>query len=282
MGGGWAVGLTYGKAPLTTTAYVDGKPATWQSEVDEIIPSTDPQDPFPQTISRLISPSKEYRAGKSYRERFNAAAFTIAPDAAVRLGNSLFLSAYGLADADGNGGFIATDSESSKLIQNGKVIAESPYFGYVDASELPAAKTTYTLESTQTQSRSPFGTRTDLRWTFSSAATSEQTRLPLLGIRYQPTVDVHNVAERKPLTVLPVVVDPQAGQQLPGLRKLTVQVSGDDGKTWKNAAVAPIGHGRYKAIFATPAGKNVSLRSHLVDGAGNATDLTVIRSYALR
>ena len=66
------------------------------------------------------------------------------------------------------------------------------------------------------------------------------------------------------------------------IRKLTVQVSGDGGKTWKNAAVAPIGHGRYKAIFQTPAGKSVSLRSHLVDGAGNVTDLTVIGSYAMR
>lgn len=281
MSGGWAVGLTYGKAPLTLTAYVDAKPATWRTEIDEIIPSTDPEDPFPQTISRLMSPSKEYRAGKSYRERFNAAAFSIAPDAAVREGNFLFLSAYGLGDADGNGGFIVTDSESSKLIQDGKVVAESPYFGYVEASELPAAKTTYTLESTQTQSKSPFATRTDLRWTFSSAATSAETRLPLLGIRYQPTVDVHNVAERRPVTVLPVVVDPQAGQQLPVIRKLTVQVSGDDGKTWKNAAVAPIGHGRYKAIFATPAGQSVSLRSQLVDGSGNVTDLTVISSYRL-
>ena len=282
MSGAWAVGLMYGKAPLTTTAYVDGKPATWQTEVDEIIPSTDPENPFPETISRLMSPSKEYRAGKSYRERFNAAAFSIAPDAAVRQANSLFVSAYGLGDADGNGGFIATDSESSKLIQDGKVVAESPFFGYVEASELPAAKTTYTLESTQTQSKSPFATRTDLRWTFSSAATSEETRLPLLGIRYQPTVDDHNVAERKPVTVLPVVVDAQAGQELPVIRKLTVQVSGDGGKTWKNAAVAPIGHGRYKAIFQTPAGKSVSLRSHLVDGAGNVTDLTVIGSYAMR
>ncbi|MGW6201364.1 S8 family serine peptidase [Kribbella sp. NPDC055110] len=282
MSGGWAIALTYGKAPLTTTAYVDGKPASWQSEVDEIIPSTDPEDPFPQTISRLISPSKAYRAGKSYHERFNAAAFTIRPDLAVRLENSVLLSAYGLGDADGNGGFIATDSESSKLIQDGKVVAESPYFGYVEASDLPAAKTTYTLESTQTQSKSPFATRTDLRWTFSSAATSEETRLPLLGIRYQPTVDDHNVAVRRPVTVLPVVVDPQAGQQLPVIRKLTVQVSGDGGKTWKNAAVAPIGHGRYKTIFQTPAGKSVSLRSHLVDGAGNITDLTVIGSYAMR
>ncbi|MFF0269137.1 S8 family serine peptidase [Kribbella sp. NPDC004536] len=282
MSGSWAIGLTYGKAPLTTTLYADAKPATWQSEVDEVIPSADPNNPFPETVSMLLSPWKGYRAGKPYRERFNAAAFTAAPDQAVRTGGDLYLSASGHSDADGNRGFIAADSQSSKLIKDGKVVADSPYFGYIEASGLPAAKTTYTLESTQTQSAGPSSTRMDLRWTFTSAASAEPARLPLVGIRFQPKVDDHNQAVRRPITVLPVVVDPQDGEQLPAIRKLTVQVSGDDGKTWHDAAVAPIGHGRYKAIFETPAGSSVSLRSQLVDGAGNRTDLTVQKAYLLR
>ncbi|WUJ75120.1 S8 family peptidase [Kribbella soli] len=283
MNGSWSPVLDYGRAPLTTTLYAEGKPVTWQLETDEIIPSTDPNDPFPQTISRLLSPVKSYRAGKSYRERFNAAAFTTAPDLAARAQNDLIVSAYGLADADGNDGYGATDAESSKLIQGGKVVAESPYFGYVEATGLPAEKSTYTLESTQTrQSFSTFSTRTDLRWTFSSAATDEQQPLPLLGIRYQPTVNSHNVAERKPVTVLPLVVEAQPGQALPKIRKLTIQFSGDDGKTWHDAAVAPTGPGGYKAIFVTPkAARSISLKSHLVDGAGNITELTVIGAYPL-
>ncbi|MER7244257.1 S8 family peptidase [Kribbella sp. NPDC000426] len=283
MNGGWSPVLDYGKAPLTTTLYADAKPATWQLETDEITPGTDPNDPFPQTITRLESPVKSYRAGKSYHERFNAAAFTTAPDLAARAQNDLAIYAYGLADADGSSGFSATDAQSSKLIRDGKVVAESPYFGYVEASGLPAEKSTYTLESTQTrQSFSAFSTRMDLRWTFSSAATDEQQPLPLLGIRYRPTVNSHNVAERKPVTVLPVVVEAQPGQPLPKIRKLTIQVSGDDGKTWHDAAVAPTGHGGYKAIFVTPkTAKGISLKSELVDGARNITELTVIGAYPL-
>ncbi|MFD7159674.1 S8 family peptidase [Kribbella sp. NPDC059898] len=282
MDGSWSVGLPYGKAPLTTTAYVDGGPATWRTEVSETVPSTDPNNPFPQLVSQLASPIKAYRAGRTYQERFNAAAFSVAPDHAVRTGGDLYVSVYGLADADGNSGGILADTGSSKLSRDGKVVAESPYFGYVEAADLPAAKSTYTLDSSQTQSTSPFATRTDLKWTFSSAATTTTTPLPLLGIRYQPKVDDHNLADRKPITVLPVVVDPQAGVALPLIRKLTVQVSGDEGKTWHNAAVVPIGHGRYKAIFETPEGQSVSLRSKLVDGSGNQTDLTVIKAYILR
>jgi hypothetical protein len=90
------------------------------------------------------------------------------------------------------------------------------------------------------------------------------------------------VAERKPVTVLPVVIDAATGTT-PRIKKLEIQVSGDGGKTWSKAAVAPTGHGAYKAIFATPKGATtISLKSHVVDAAGNVTDLTVIGAYPLK
>jgi len=43
------------------------------------------------------------------------------------------------------------------------------------------------------------------------------------------------------------------------------------------------GQGTYKAIFATPKdARTISLKSHLIDAAGNITDLTVIGAYPLR
>ncbi|MGW6278257.1 S8 family peptidase [Kribbella sp. NPDC055071] len=284
MNGSWSIVLDYGKAPLAATVYADAKPATWQTENREIIPSTDPNDPFPQVVTLLTSPVKEYRGGATYRQRANAAAFTIAPDVAVRTGTGeLIVSGYNLAGADGDRGFTATDAESSTLKRDGQVVAESPYFGFIVTDGLPAGKATYTLESSQTrQTYSAFSTRTDLRWTFSSAAASQDTNLPMLGVRYQPKVDRHNVAERKPVTVLPVVIDAAAGTT-PRIKKLEIQVSGDGGKTWHKAAVAPTGHGTYKAIFATPKGApTISLKSHVVDAAGNITDLTVIGAYPLK
>ena len=210
-------------------------------------------------------------------------AFTTAPSFAARSGGDLAVSAYGLTDADGNSGFAKTDSESSKLLKDGQVVAESPYFGYVEATGLPAGKTSYTLESSQTrQTYSTFSTRMDLRWTFSSAATTEETPLPLLGVRYQPVVDSHNTAERKPVTVLPVLIDAQPGATVPGIKKLEIQVSGDGGKTWHPAGVVPSVHGAYKAIFATPNGATISLKSHLLDAKNNTTDLTVINAYPVR
>ncbi|MGW1340158.1 S8 family serine peptidase [Kribbella sp. NPDC002412] len=282
MGGSWAIILPY-DVPVSTKLFADDKPATWQTVAEEVEPSPDPEDPFPITISRLSSPDREYKAGKTYRERYNAVAFTSTPEVAVRVGDGLLLSAFSLSDADGNKGFGVMDTQSSKLLRDGQVVAESPYFGYVETTGLPAEKATYTLESSQTRpSYSTFSTRTDLKWTFTSGETAEETLLPMLGVRFQPKVNSHNVAERKPVTVLPVVVDAQPGATLPGIKKLEIQVSGDDGKTWQKAAVAPTGKGVYKAIFATPKdAKSVSLKAHLIDAQGNVTDQTVIGAYSI-
>ncbi|WP_460666899.1 S8 family serine peptidase [Kribbella swartbergensis] len=283
MGGSWAIVIPY-EVPVTTRLLLDDKPVIWQRTVSEVMPSPDPEDPFPIAISRLTAPEAGYKAGNTYRERDNAAAFTPAPEAAVRSADDLLLSAYPLSDAEGNKGWGMTDTQSSKLIRDGKVVAESPYFGYIEAGDLPAGKATYTLETSQTrQTYSTFSTRTDLRWTFTSAATAKETTLPMLGVRYQPKVDSRNVADRTPVTVLPVVVDGVPGETLPGIRKLEIQVSGDDGKTWQKAAVASTGKGTYKAIFATPKNaKAVSLKAHLIDAHGNITDQTVIGAYPLR
>ena len=39
--------LTYDKAPLNTKLLVEAKPTTWSAEFHEIVPSTDPENPFP-------------------------------------------------------------------------------------------------------------------------------------------------------------------------------------------------------------------------------------------
>ena len=117
--------------------------------------------------------------------------------------------------------------------------------------------------------------------TFSSAATGGTTAVPVRTVRYQPAVDSRNAVKRTPVTVLPVLLDGTPGATLPAVKKVEVQVSGDDGKTWKAATVVRAGAG-YQAVFATPAGAVVSLKAKVVDVAGNTTDQTVIGGYPPR
>ncbi|MFF5971077.1 S8 family serine peptidase [Streptomyces sp. NPDC012769] len=283
-GGAWAVGLT-NEAPITTKLLLVGDDSvTWRTRIEEVIPHPDPNNPMPITISALTTRPTHYTAGRTYSQRLNAAVFSPAPITASRTGDLLHLSAGAALDADGNMGGSLTDSQYSKLYRDGQLIAEEPFFGSANTSGLPAGEATYRLETSQTrQTYSTFSTRTDLTWTFSSAATTRETLLPMLAVRYKPNVDSENAVDRRPVTALPVEVAAQPGASLPDIRKLEIQVSGDDGKTWRKAMVVPTGKGTYTAIFPTPRDAGtVSLKAHLIDAAGGVTDQTVIAAYPLR
>ncbi|MFI5734283.1 S8 family serine peptidase [Kribbella sp. NPDC051587] len=273
-----AIGLQYDQ-PAAIKVLVDARTARWSSMSREFLPNPDPNNPFPEIFTTLLSPDRQYRAGQKYQERSNAAVFTPGPKAAVRTGNELTLRVDSLRDADGNRGATKTDSESSKLLRDGKVIAETPFFGEISVADLPTGKSTYTLQTSMTRpSVAAFTTRTDLSWTFSSAATTTETPLPMVGVAYQPKVDKFNVVDRTPVTVLPFSLVAQPNSAVPAVKKVELQVSGDDGKTWHPAPV--VGH---RAVFATPKGaKTISLKAHVVDAQGNITDQTTIGAYPLR
>ncbi len=279
----------YYDQPAETTVLVDAKAAVpWKTEFYELSDS----DPT-LAVSYVASDLREYRAGRTYRERFNAAAFGTAPDLAVRIDDDrdqLVLVNYGLMDADGNRGITVTDSAWSKLLQDGKVVAESDRWGYVTHWGAPTEKTRYTYQTSQTrESISGFSTRTDLSWTFTTQAGTGFSQLPMLGIGYRPVVDKNNFAPRTPISVLPVFLAGQGSYgstpapPLPSIKSVQVEVSGDDGTTWKPAKVSRTDNGKYNAVFATPKdAKAISLRTKVVDGDDNVTEQTTIKAYPLR
>jgi hypothetical protein len=59
---------------------------------------------------------------------------------------------------------------------------------------------------------------------------------------------------------------------------VTVEVSHDDGATWKTAPVSGKGAIR-EATVDNPAGGSVSLRAVVTDSAGNRVEQTIIRAY---
>ncbi len=263
--------------PATTRLYLDAAPAEWSTRVAGLAPG-----PRPDEVTVVSSSGQQYQAGRTYRQRLNAAAFGPAPNTVSRQGNDLLVLLSSTADAGGNRGGTRADTQSSKLYRNGQQIAEFPYFGAAEAFDLPAEKAQYKLVTSLTRpSYSSFSTRIDLTSTFSSAKTATETSLPLRTVRYQPAVDQRNTVLRTAVTELPVVLDGTPGVVLPTVTKLEIQVSGDEGKTWKAAAVVRSGAG-YKAIFVTPKGGSVSLKAQVADAAGNTTDQTVIGAYPLR
>ncbi|MEV6282588.1 S8 family serine peptidase [Kribbella sp. NPDC051770] len=235
-----------------------------------------------QEITQSAEETVRYAAGTVHRERWNAAALVPLPAIAERAGGDLVIGIYPQADADGHGWFTATpDSASSKLYRDGKLLSELPDFGYAEVSDVPAEPAAYRFETSMTRSVSWLSTRTDLVATFRSAG-GEQEQFPIRTVRYLPDVDARNTVRRSPVTVLPVRLQGAPGVRLPAVRELSVQVSGDAGKTWRPARVVRVGADEYRAVFPTPAGPSVALRARTVDAAGNSTDQTVIGAWMIR
>nr|WP_239062346.1 S8 family serine peptidase [Streptomyces sp. SID13031] len=272
--GGVFVRIIPANLPRTIRYYLDEVPGGWFGEVFE------PTEESRWGASIVTGAPVKYRAGRTYRERWNAASFVPKVSEFSRTGGELYAGIGKHGDADGHGGIERTDSASSTLYRNGEQVASSGSFGFVFAEGLPAENASYKLVTTGMRSGTAYSGRTDLTLTFSSAATAQETALPARTVRYQPAVDSRNTVKRTPVTVLPLVLDGTPGATLPAVKKVAVQVSGDDGKTWKAATVVRSGAG-YQAIFATPAGAKVSLRAQVADVAGNTTDQTVIAAYPL-
>ncbi|MFI5734284.1 S8 family serine peptidase [Kribbella sp. NPDC051587] len=261
----------YLDTPRSIRYYVDAA-AGWSSRLEEAGTEEELQGRW-----ELNGDLKSYRAGRTYHEVRNAAAF--GPEGGVlRYQDSVGVSLGNFGDASGAAGYIRTDSASTVLTRNGEQIATSNRFGSVEASGQPAEKATYKVVTTGTQSVSPFATKVDVTATFTSVATPTFTSSPINTVRVQPKVDGQNLATRTKVTALPVAVD---GVKASQVKDLTVEVSGDGGTTWKAAKVHRAGPG-FVAVFETPAGAGVSLRASVTDQAGNNTTQSVVNAYKIR
>jgi hypothetical protein len=260
--GGWARVIRL-DVPRTIRYYVDQTPYGWSGTIEQ---DTDGSE-FPFGDWRLEGDPVIYKTGRHYQERWNAAAFGPSVFAyTARSADQMNIYLNSLADADGHGGSVATTSASTTLYRDGTEIGSTDGFG-IGATGLPAGEASYNVVATRTQDVLPFSTRVDLEATFTSSADRSDIAIHTVG--FQPDVDGSNTMVRKPVTVLPFTAE--------GVKQVKVQYSDDGGATWKQAPVAG-----NKAIFPTPAGNTVSLRSTATDAAGNSTTQTVIAAYTMR
>lgn len=113
-------------------------------------------------------------------------------------------------------------------------------------------------------------------WRFrSGAGTGERAALPLLDVRYALGLDDRNTADGPVRGTVSAAHQP--GSPSAGVRSLGVEVSFDDGATWRQV---PVRGGKIE-IPDGPAGF-ASLRASATDALGNSVTETIIRAYAVR
>ena len=149
------------------------------------------------------------------------------------------------------------------------------------AMDVPAGQGNYRLGAEWTRRVSALSTTVSCVWTFASAttATGGWTKLPLSAIRFLPDLDQRGVGRS---AVLPIEVQRQPGSAAGSVRTLSLEVSYDDGLTWRRVPVIRLGQ-RGFAVLNHPAGPEfVSLRAQSGDANGNTVSQTIIHAYRIR
>ncbi len=279
--------MTGGPLPLEVTEYYSPG-VDWYGD---FLQMPAPQAFPPQSFQSTARP-RRFAAGRAVAERWNAAVFgpafptrTRAYEWAGRLGDEVAISLPMFTDQDSNHyGFSDTTAAKSTLHRDGVLLAESPYDGYATAV-VPADKGTYRMRTEAERSGvAELSTRVVADWTFTSehVAGAEPAALPLLAVRFAPSLDAENRAAAGRPFAIPVYVQRNGVTGARGVAKPAVQVSFDDGTTWRPAPLVKVGE-RWLAAVVHPIGATfVSLRAQARDAAGNAVDQTIIRAYGLR
>ncbi|MFG1885585.1 S8 family serine peptidase [Micromonospora sp. NPDC049102] len=206
--------------------------------------------------------------------------------APTRTGDTMDLRMAEFVDAEGHYGVAGASDEvdavEARLSRNGQQIADLS--GGWTPVLTTAGRARYRLDLSTRRSSAEwrYGTRTDTAWGFSSArpAGEAATPLPLLQVDYQVPADLFSTVNGHRPHQLGVTLRQPGGVTGPKGTSISLQVSFDDGVTWRNVPTKGSGT-RYTAIV--PAGRGtVSLRVHAADRAGNTIDQTVLRAYGLR
>ncbi len=130
---------------------------------------------------------------------------------------------------------------------------------------VPARAATITITDDSTRAAA-LSTRTHTSWTIGPVRGDGP--LPVSAIRFTPG----------PGGVLAFAVQRQPGAPAGTTRTYRMQVSYDDGATWRTPLFTRLGDAGV-AVLRPPAGAYVSLRASATDGSGNRVDQTVIRAY---
>lgn len=283
IGGGSALSRPVSVAvPGQHIVYATTGGVSWQTGWDQQGPADGTQ---------LSSAQAVYQAGRRYTVDWQRA-----PSAPIFNGDGVFFTRQGnymslnvppFGDQDGHTGYSTVDNGRMTLYQDARVLTDLPTAFYGASGDVDATQHAYRLEySTTRGTDGDFDNSTTMNgaWTFRSGQTrtDKPTAMPLASVAFRPQVDTTNSAAGGYLYRLPLSVQRQPGAAAAELTQIAVQVSYDQGATWRPVFLLPTGSGAWVALLDQPRQGYVSLRASGAYSDGATVEYTVLRAYRLR
>ncbi|WP_367130554.1 S8 family serine peptidase [Saccharothrix sp. HUAS TT1] len=227
---------------------------------------------------------RTYRNGRSHRERFNSPVFgpglPASPyDYLSRVGDRIAVQVPLVNDAANHLAWSDFETARTTLHRNGQEVGRSPQVG--GTFDVPPGAADYRAEVdfVRAPGISDLTSRVSGAWTFRSDTVpgERSRRLPLTVVRFTPRLDADGGAPAGRFLLVPLTVQQQEGADNGRVRRVEVEVSFDDGRTWSGVPVlggAALVRHPDRAGFA-------SLRARGSDSLGNTFEHSVIRAYRI-
>jgi hypothetical protein len=262
--------------PSTRTIYYTANDVVWQHRWEQV------------NGTQLWSPPATFRAGKRHEvswqqapagPTFNERTYV------MRDGNNIVFNMPPFGDRAGNTGYSWLDTGRMAFYVNDNKLVEIPAYFYDASGPVPAAESTYRLEyETGRSNLFTNSTAVSGSWTFRSAQApaGQWTYLPLSSFAFTPKLDIANTAPGGVPYLLPVSLQRQPGATPSAVRRIEVEVSYDDGTTWRRVPLWHLGGANWVAYVHHPRKGSVSLRGSAAFADGGTVDYTVLDAYQLR
>jgi subtilisin family serine protease len=244
-------------APFTRTEFVNaGDGVRWGTQV-----------------GAAAGPFVAYAPGHTYTQTWNTPVFGPAfpppnpwANEVSRTGNTLTVNPSWFSDATGDhGGPFPGAQHHLTVSRDGTVLSDTASAAV--SLDAPAAAGVFTITDRGSRS-ADLSTGGRTVWTFRSGRTGGKTVLPLSAIRFTPRAG----------GVLAFRVQHQSGSAAGMTTAFGLQVSYDDGTTWRSPLFSRLGD-RGVAVLSPPGGTFVSLRAWAADADANRVDETLLRAY---
>ncbi|SDJ21580.1 Serine protease, subtilisin family [Lentzea albidocapillata subsp. violacea] len=240
---------------------------------------------WPPLGSQFSVTPRVFKLGRTTTEHWNSAVYgpgvPHAPGTvrfAGRVGNLLRLD-LPVHSAQGMYGYSSPSTGRTTVTLDGKVISDQPEPGYAYLPNVPAERKRYTVHTEA--ARDSFSSQVSADWSFYSENVpgEEYQPVPLLAVRFAPALDENNRAGR--VVTVPITVQRNGTGTVTDIKDPAVQVSYDEGRTWKPVPLRKTRAGWQVTLIHPHGAKNVSFKARAADAGGDVQQ-TIIRAYDLR